>query len=70
MTQKDKKTLIREFETMKEIENSASKFYYEISQNPEVKNKEIKEVFEGISKEEIVHNKIVQRIINIIKNNL
>lgn len=56
---------------MKEFEKWAGDFYHQVSLNPKIKNsQETKEVFEEIAKDEIRHASIIQKIINIVNNNL
>ena len=67
---KDKKTLISEFNQMRELEEWASGFYLNISLDDRIQNEEVKDVFREISNDEIRHTKIVEKIINIVNNNL
>lgn len=67
---RDKKTLMSEFGQMKSLEEWASGFYLNISSDARIQNKEVKEVFGRISNDEARHAKIVEKIINIVNNNL
>lgn len=66
-----KEKLIREFKLMKEFEKWAGDFYRQIASNPKLEDKEeVKRVFENTAKDENRHVFIIQKIINIISNNL
>ncbi|MDO8601295.1 MAG: ferritin family protein [bacterium] len=67
---KDKKTLISEFDQMRELEEWAGGFYMNITSDSRIQEKEIKETFREISNDEARHVKIVEKIISIINNNL
>ncbi len=65
---KDK--LISEFTIMKELEESAGDFYLKVAGDERVIDENIKEIFREIAKDEERHAEIVQKIIDITKNNL
>jgi len=67
---KEKETLIKWFGQMKEIESSAGDFYLQVASDARVEDEEVKKTFREIAAEEQVHTEIVQKIINIVKNNL
>lgn len=67
---RDKKTFISEFDQMKSLEEWASGFYLNISSDSRIQDEEVKELFRKTSGDETRHGKIVEKIINIIKNNL
>ncbi|OGZ22798.1 MAG: hypothetical protein A3A08_01315 [Candidatus Nealsonbacteria bacterium RIFCSPLOWO2_01_FULL_41_9] len=67
---KDKKTFISEFDQMRSLEEWAAGFYLNISLDSRIQNKEIKDVFGEISNDEVRHTKIVEKIINMVNNNL
>lgn len=58
------------FGKMKGIEHYACDFYEKIANDPEIKNKEVKEAFRKISEDEKEHEKMVDKILNIIENSL
>ena len=66
---KNKEKLIREFALMKGFEKWAGDFYLKIADNPKIE-RETREVFREIAEDEYHHAKIVQRVLNIINNNL
>ena len=65
-----KKKLINEFILMKEFEKSAGDFYLKVASDNRVADENIKEAFREIAKDEERHAEIVQKITDIIKNNL
>jgi len=70
MENKTKEQLIEEFLQMKALEESAADFYSKVSIDSRLDNEEFKIIFKKISLEEEEHTRIVQNIVNIIKNNL
>lgn len=67
---KDREKLLRYFQQMKGLEESARDYYIKVSRDPLLKDREIKDTFELISKEEQGHADIMAKIINLIKNNI
>ena len=67
---KEKETFIKWFGQMKEIESSAGDFYLQVASDARVENEEIKKTFREIAADEQTHAEIVQKIINLINNNL
>lgn len=65
----DKEKLIREFTQMKDIERSARDFYL-LACEDETVAEDIKIKLSGIADDEDRHMKAVDKILNIIKNNL
>ncbi len=63
-----KQKLIGEFDTMKLIERDACDFYLKVSQDPNVKDKNIRNCFGRIAQDERHHVELVDRVINILKN--
>lgn len=66
----NKEKMIREFKLMKEYEKWAGSFYHQIALNPKVKDEEARRIFEDTAQDESRHALIIQKIINIISNNL
>mgnify|MGYP001558153084 CR=1 FL=1 len=66
----DKPELIEWFSQMKGIENSACKTYQNVAADPQVTDREVQEAFREIADDEERHTLIVEKIINIIRNNL
>ncbi|MBI4101684.1 MAG: hypothetical protein HY443_01830 [Candidatus Nealsonbacteria bacterium] len=66
----EKEKLVREFKLMKEFEGWAGGFYRQVALNPRVNDKETKEIFEETARDEGRHAAIIQKLINIISNNL
>ncbi|MEK7664529.1 MAG: hypothetical protein AAB361_00120 [Patescibacteria group bacterium] len=67
---RDREKLIRYFQEMKSLEESTRDYYIKIARDPILKDQEIKNAFETISKEEQKHANIVAKIIILIKNNI
>lgn len=65
-----KEKLLREFQLMKDFESWTGDFYIQVSSDPKIKEEAVRELFKKISLDEEKHTQIVQRIINIISNNL
>lgn len=65
-----KEKLLRYFQQMKGLEESARDYYINVSRDPLLKDHEIKEIFEKISGEEQKHADIMVKIINLINNNI
>ncbi len=65
-----KDRIIREFETMKSLELSASDLYTRIATDPSVEQQKVRNVFSNLAKDERQHADIVQEIINIVTNAL
>ncbi|MDO8663744.1 MAG: hypothetical protein Q7K28_02835 [Candidatus Wildermuthbacteria bacterium] len=70
MIKPDKEKLIREFKLMEEFEKWAGDFYRQIALSPKIKDGEIKKAFEDTANDESRHALVVQKVINIIANNL
>jgi rubrerythrin len=70
MPNEDKETLIEWFGQMRDFEKSAKDTYLSIASDPRVEDEEIRKVFETVANDESRHVDIVQRIINIVQNNL
>ncbi|MDO8424739.1 MAG: ferritin family protein [bacterium] len=66
----NKEKMIKEFELMKEYEIWAGNFYHQVSLSPKIKDAEIRKTFEDTAKDESRHAFIIQKIINVINNNL
>lgn len=66
---KNREKLLRYFQQMKELEESARDYYLKVSRDPLLKDQEIKNVFKIISEEEQKHANIMEKIINLINNN-
>lgn len=69
MISSTKQNLIRAFLQMKALEESARDFYLKAVQDEAVPE-EARRVFDDIAKDEARHSQIVQKIVNIITNNL
>ena len=69
MVNLNKEKLIKEFVMMKGFEKWAGDFYLKISDNPKVEG-EVGETFKEIAEDEYHHAVIIQKVINIINNNL
>jgi rubrerythrin len=67
---KNKESLIEYFNQMKGLEEAARDSYLQISSDSRVDKEEIRETFKKIADDENHHSEIVQKILNIIKNNL
>lgn len=65
---KNKETIIAEFERMKVFEKWASGFYAQVSDDPRIQDGEVKEVFKKVGQDEEEHSEIVQKILNITQN--
>lgn len=65
-----KAKLINDFALMKEIEKSAGVFYLKIASDDRVADENVKKAFREIARDEERHGEIVQKIIDIVKNNL
>ena len=70
MEVRTKEQLIKDFTRMKDLEKSAEEMYFKIASDPEVHDEEIKNNFKRIADDEKRHSELVQRILNIINNNL
>jgi rubrerythrin len=68
--QQDKDKIIGEFESMKTFEESARDLYIRISSESSIEDKNIKDVFGRMAKDEQRHADIVQKVINIVTNAL
>jgi len=66
----DKEKFIREFEFMKDFEKWTGDFYRQTASNPQIKDQGVREAFLRIAGDEDRHAEIVQRIVNLINNNL
>lgn len=66
----NKEKIISEFEMMKDFELTARDVYIKITKSPDVKEKQIKDIFAKIAEDEQRHADIVQKIINIATNAL
>ena len=66
----EKEKLIEQFEYLKNFEKWTGDFYRQVFYNPRVESQEVKNVFSRIALDEDRHAEIVQKIINIINNNL
>jgi rubrerythrin len=66
----DKAKFVREFEFMKDFEEWAGNFYRQTAANPQIKSEDVRQTFSKIAGDEDRHAEIVQRIINLINNNL
>ena len=66
----EKEKLIKWFNQMREIEQTARDTYFSIASDPRVSDEEVKKVFREIASDEERHSQIVQKIVNIITNNL
>jgi len=69
-TKQLKEKLIGEFKFMRDYETWAAAFYRQVAKEPDVENKKLGEVFLETADDEIRHSQIIQKIINIIANNL
>jgi len=67
--QEIKKKIIKEFKTMKTLEEKASDFYKSVFLNPKIEISANK-IFKEIADEEERHSSLVQKIINIVNNTL
>jgi hypothetical protein len=65
-----KDTIITDFEIMKSLEASARDFYLKVCADPKVKDELTLKVFNRIAADEQKHVETVDKIINIIKNNM
>ncbi|NLH17322.1 MAG: hypothetical protein GX455_12150 [Phycisphaerae bacterium] len=70
MKAKDKEQILSEFDTMRDIEESARDFYRQIVVDPRVESSEIKQVFGRIAEDEQRHIEIVDRILHIVRTSL
>ena len=66
---KDKETLIKYFQDMKALEESARDYYLGISNYQGFENQEVKDSFRRISGDEQRHSDMLEKIIDIIKTN-
>ena len=66
----NKESIIRSFESMREIELSGRDFYLKMVEDPECKAHDFDKTFDKIATDEDNHAVIIDKIINIIKNNL
>jgi rubrerythrin len=67
---KDREKLLRYFQQMKGLEESARDYYLKVSRDPLLKDQETKDTFETISREEQGHADIMAKIISLINNNI
>lgn len=67
---RDREKLLRYFQQMKGLEESARDYYINVSRDPLLKDQEVKDIFERISGEEQKHADIMVKIINLINNNI
>ncbi|MHC4111869.1 MAG: hypothetical protein ACYSUY_12400 [Planctomycetota bacterium] len=68
--QQDKDKIISEFESMKSFEESTRDLYLRISSAPSIEDRNIKDVFGKIAKDEQRHAELVQKIIDIVNASL
>ncbi len=66
----EKENLINQFTFLRDFEKWTGDFYRQVSVNPRVKENEASGIFSHIASDEDRHAEIVQKIINIINNNL
>jgi rubrerythrin len=64
----NKQKLIREFETMRLIEQDAHDFYVRAAQDLTASDQQIRNCFHRIAQDENHHVELVDQIINIIRN--
>jgi rubrerythrin len=62
--------IIGEMEMMKDFELTARDLYVKVANSPDVQQRQIRDTFANMAREEQEHADIVQKIINIIKNTL
>lgn len=65
-----KEKLIKEFRLMQNFEISARDLYLKIAADPLVQNKEVRDEFRNIARDEHKHIKIVETIIELIEKSL
>jgi len=65
-----KDRIIREFETMKSLELSASDLYARIATDPSVEPQKVRNAFSNLARDERQHADLVQEIIDIVTNAL
>ena len=68
IVQPSKDKLIRDFKLMKEFEESARDFYFEVCADPSVEKEQVKRIFKDVATDEEQHVKIVQEIIALIES--
>lgn len=64
----NKQKLVSEFGMMKMIEQDAHDFYVKASQDRNIKDQKMKQIFGRIAEDERHHIELVERIINIVRN--
>jgi rubrerythrin len=62
--------IISEMKMMKDFELTARDLYVKVANSPDVQQRQIRDTFANMAREEQEHADIVQKIINIIKNTL
>jgi uncharacterized metal-binding protein len=67
---RNKEKIISEFEMMKDFELTVKDLYIRITNSPDVKDQNIKDIFAKIAEDEQHHSELVQKIINIATNAL
>ena len=63
-----KQKVLREFETMKLLEQNAHEFYSKALENPDLTDQNTRNCFQRIAEDEKRHVELVDRIINITTN--
>jgi rubrerythrin len=63
----NKKKVLRELELMEGFELSARDFYSRISSNPQLENRQLKDVLKSMAEAEQHHAEIVREIIELVK---
>lgn len=66
----EKEKLIKEFMLMREFEKWAYGFYRQVALNPLIEDERTKKVFAETARDESRHAFIIQKLINLINNNL
>lgn len=66
----NKESLIRSFEAMREIEISGRDYYSKLKDDSDCQKAGFDNRFEEIARDEENHSQIIEKVINIIKNNL
>lgn len=66
----DREKLLRYFQQMKGLEESARDYYIKVALDHNFDDQEIKNTFKRISQEEQGHADIIEKIIHLINNNI
>lgn len=68
--QRNKKQIIRDFQTMKSFEESARNTYSEIASDPRLVEKHHRDTLNKIARDEQKHARLVQQMLDLINREL